>query len=345
MGKKRIVGIKDIALEAGVSIATVSMVVNGKDAGKVSAETKEKILGIVERLDYRPNLNARSLKIGASSSIGLIIPDVTNHFYPELVKGIMDRANQLGYNVILFDSDNDFEKEKRHIDTLRSIRVRGIIIAGVYDTEGEEGRLFQNLVKENISIVQVDRYDPSLPIPYVGLDNYRASCEMTNYMLDLNHERIALVMPHKKLHIIDERERGFRDTMESRGINVSDQMIFHMDAIHFSDIDQCMQNIIESPMRFTAIYNANGDMAVIESIRALKQYDLSIPEDIGITGFDDIYVSSMLKPALTTIRQPKFELGTEAMNVLEKEMKGEKQAPPSVILNGKLIARSSIKAI
>lgn len=345
MEKKQLTSIKDIAREAGVSSATVSRVVSGKDAGRVSEGTRKKILEVVARLNYQPDLNARFLRQGNSHIIGLIAPDITNHFYPELIKGIMSRADQLGYHVVLFDTENSFEKEKVYIETLRAMKVAGIIIAGVYDTDGKEAELLTSLKADNFAVVQVDRYNPNLPISYVGLDNLKASYELTKYMIQLNHQEIALVMPEKNLYIMNERERGYRKAMQEGGLEVTDDMIFYMDSIRFSDVDECMQKIIESPKRFTAIYNANGDMAVIESIKALKKYDLSIPEDIGITGFDDIYVSGMLKPALTTIRQPKYDLGVLAMDILENNIKNVADAPFFGLLEGELVARNSIRKI
>lgn len=338
------VGIKDIAKEANTSIASVSLVINGKDNGKVADKVKKRILEAIKKLNYQPNLNARTLKSGDSVLIGLIVPSITNHFYPELIKGIMQRADELGYYIVIFDSENDFAKEEAYVRTLRSISAKGIIIAGVYDDDGREERMFHELKEQGVPLLQVDRFNPIHQLPYVGLDNYQASYEMTKYLLSIGHERIALLMPQGKQYIIEERRRGYEKAMKETDYDIEDG-IFYLDAIHFSNLDDCVKNIIESPKRFTAIYDANGDISAIEVIKELRKNDLIVPDDIGVTGFDDVYVSALIKPALTTIRQPKYELGKNAMDLMKQIIDGNNTENMGIQLKGQLIARGSVSVI
>ena len=339
--------IKDIAERAGVSIATVSMVLNGKPGTRVSPKTVDRVKKIAQELRYIPDRNAQLLKGRDSSMVGLVIPDIMNNYYPEMTKGILDEGAKSGYNVIVFNSNNQLKTEAFAVETMLSLKVAGAIICGVNESGEREDRLLRRLVQNGIQTVKVDRCEFGGSWPHVTIDNRQAAYEGTKYLYEMGHRRIALIGLKWDLNIITDRENGYRSAMRQLGLPVSEDMVYRVDLTDFMQAaHQVAQEIMERADRYTAVFVIPGDWLAIECIRYWKAHGLSIPGDLSVLGFDGTYMGEVTEPALTTIEQPKYVMGQEAFRLLE-ELLGEAEGPgrKSVVLGHRIVCRHSVGRI
>ncbi|RGY98586.1 LacI family DNA-binding transcriptional regulator [Clostridium sp. AM58-1XD] len=344
---KRHVTMKDIASEAEVSVATVSLVLSGKSGTRVSVETVRKIQEIAERLNYQPDINAQLLKGKDSSIVGLIIPNITNHFYSEMTKGVMDEGKANGYNVILFNSDNQLAAETFAAQTLSSMRVAGVIICGIYEAGEKEDTILKKLKKSGIQVVKIDRCDFEGTWPCVTIDNYQAAYSCVQMLYSQGHRKIALIASRWSLNIINDRERGYRQAMKDLGLKVTEDMIYRTDSFDFIDeaADRLAEEVRKDIDRYTAVLVIPGDLLAVECISYWKRRGIRIPEDISVMGFDNIYMGSIMEPSLTTIDQPKYEMGKEAMKLLLALMNEQEPEKKKIVFPHQIIIRGSTKEI
>ncbi len=345
--KASTVKLEDVAKRAKVSIATASIVINTPESKRVSEPTRKRVLEAVEALNYRPASYAQQMRGKNPAILGLIIPDLMNQFYPEVTCGFSDTANQLGYNVILLNSRNEVAQEEFFTDTLISMRVAGVAICGANSENQEESQrekaLVKRLISQGISVVRLDRYDDDPICPYVGIDNYQASFCMTEQLiLEGGHKKIALFVPYQRVYIQEERCRGYRDAMEKYGLLPS---IFETDQIHFTDINEKMKALFLGNQRFTALFNAASDIGAIECIKQAASLGLRVPQDLSIAGFDDIYLANIVNPSLTTICQPKYDIGKTAMQMLARMISNEDLEEKNILLPFHYIKRNSTIAM
>jgi len=341
---KRYVTLNDVALLANVSVATASYVLNGRKKSRISAETAERVLDAAEKLSYRPNVNARLLKGKASSTIGLIIPSMQNYFYPELTEGITNRANELGYNIALFNTNDDLSKEKHAFDTLQNLRVSGIIVASIANSSEEELKLFHNVEESGIPVVCVDRYYQGQEIPNVSIDQRRASYEMTKQLIQDGHKKIAVIL-HRDMHqqMVDRR-MGFEDAMKESKEEVAWE-IFWVDTTTFTELDATIDTVLNAEKAFTGIYCACGDFIAVEIIHKLKRGGIRIPDDICVAGFDGLSLGEIVSPSLSTVVQPIYGLGYEAMTLLQKRIVKESISQLTIRLPYSIAIRESTKTL
>lgn len=300
---KKLVSIKDVAKRAGVSVATVSRVLNNK--GYVSEISREKVEQSIQDLNYKPNEVARSLFKKQSKTIGLIVPDIMNPFFPELARAVEDRATELGYSVILCNTDENKEKEQHYLDVLLQKYVDGIIVSS--NTLSAE-----QIHKLNIPIVSIDR-EISQGIPTIVVENKKGAHMATRFLKDKACKRIAHIRGPLGVINADERCEGYKEI-------VSGELWFRESYIVNGRFD--MQSSIKATNQLLrlhpeidAIFAANDTMA-IGAIKAAHQLGRKIPEDIAIIGFDGIALSKATVPELTTIVQPIYELGEKATTML-----------------------------
>jgi LacI family transcriptional regulator len=327
--------IKDVAIKAGVSITTVSHVVN--KTRFVSKELCDRVFAAMEELNYHPNTLARSLRMGETKTIGLIIPDNSNPFFAELARIIEDIGFENGYSVILCNSDDILEKESAYINMLIAKQIDGVIFIA---TGSNPGRLTE-LIKRNIPVVVIDRNISNAAVDVVLVDNEKGGFDAVNYLLGLGHKRIACITGPSKLTPSIGRVKGYRKALKQAGIPVREYYIVSGDFRPLSG-ETATIYLLKLPEPPTAIFVCN-DLMALGALRALRNAGLSVPKDISILGFDDIDLADEITPPLTTVAQPIAELATSAVEILifriqESMPRSDRQRK---VLNGWLVIRES----
>lgn len=330
--------IKDIAREVNVSVSTISRVLNNKP--DVSEETKIKVEKVIKKLGYNPNRIARGLVLRKTNSIGLVIPDINNPFFPEIIKGVERTAKKLGYSLILCNTDNDKKEERESISLLRSKQVDGMILS----LSLENKAVLKELEKEKFPIVQIDRQIKDSIYPAVTIDNKRSAYIATEYLIKQGHKKIGHITGDLSTETAINRLNGFKLALKDHNLTVKKEWILEGDYSKESG-KEMMEKIIKLEDRPTAIFFAN-DLMAFGAYEAIFEYNYRIPEDFSIMGHDNIEITSFVKPGLTTMDQPKYRLGEIAAKKLISmiENKDEK-ALQNVILKNAMIVRDSIKCL
>lgn len=339
------VTMKDVARLAKVSVAAVSVILNSPGNNRFSEDANRRVLDAAAQLNYHPDINAQTLRGKASSVIGLIIPSISNHFYPEMAEGIMDKAKDYGYNVVIFNTRDDLEKEKFSVNTLIAMRAAGILVAGIDKPTPGEQEIFQSAIRAGTQVIQVDRYTRESQIPSVSVDNRAAAYEMTEKLILDGHERIAIVLPEYMIYPMCERRDGFLKALSDYQIPfyLEDLHQIHVESI--TDIGQSLSRILHSSGKYTAIFVACGDRATVKYIQKAKEIGCRVPEDISIAGFDGIGLGEVISPALTTIQQPIYEIGVKAMEIMRDVIVGRKIPKKEIFLPYTLVSRESTRKI
>lgn len=302
--------IKDVAKEANVSIATVSRVLNDIDV--VNQETKQRVLDAIEKLDYRPNILARSLKTQRSSTIGIIIPDISNSRYPEIVRGAEDLASIYNYNIMLCNTDLDKEREKESFNILREKMVDGIIYMGDSLDEGIRGAI-KGVATPVVSIGAMDDEDE---IPSVGIDSYGAATEAVDYLLKSGKKRIAYIGYDRECAVEQNKMyNGYVDALDHAGCY--DENLVYRANLKYEDGVAGIQSLFDKGAEFDAVLCGCDQMA-IGAINALRDRGIRVPEDVSVMGFDNIELSGVFYPRLTTVSRPLYDMGSVGMRVLIK---------------------------
>ncbi|MGM0502384.1 MAG: LacI family DNA-binding transcriptional regulator [Bacillota bacterium] len=329
------VTIKDIAEKAEVSPTTVSRVLNDKP--DVSDETKQKIEEVINELNYNPNGIARGLVLNKTHTLGLVIPDISNPFFPEVAKGIEDKAKEAGYSVIFCNTDNHTQGEKEAIELMKSKQVDGMIVSLAINEENKKE--LAELAAENFPVVQIDRKIPGAGFPAVVIDNQAASYKATQHLINLGHEKIAHISGNLKVKPAQDRLAGFKEALENNGLESTKEWIREGDYSSQSGYEE-MKQLLQLVERPTAVFIAN-DLMALGAYEAVFEQGLKIPEDISIVGYDDIEVSSVIRPALTTVSQPEYKLGVEAAELLINSLEGEDEIETDQVLAAELVERTS----
>ncbi|KAJ49185.1 catabolite control protein [Clostridium tetanomorphum DSM 665] len=325
----------DIAKKANVSKTTVSMVINNRD-GNISDETRQKILAIAKELNYIPNSVARSLSTKKSETIGIILPDITNPFFSEMARAIEDGANNLGYNVIFCNTDNEETKEEKYTRLLISKLVDGVI----FISGGESTKSINILVNNNVPFVVVDR-----PIndnkDYYGIYclNREGVKKGIKYLINKNRKKIAFVIGPQELENAKERFRGYKEVMEEYDL-YNESLVFEGNFTTEGGM-KATEEIVESIPDVEAIFYSN-DMMAYGGIKFLLRNGYKIPQDIGVIGFDNIGISKFFEPELTTISQPIYHMGSEACRVLIDLINGKKINQNRIYFDTELIIRNTV---
>ncbi|ADL08608.1 LacI family DNA-binding transcriptional regulator [Thermosediminibacter oceani] len=324
--------IKDVAREAGVSLKTVSRVIN--NSSKVKPETREKVLKAIKTLGYRPNAVARGLRIKKTYSIGVIIADITNNFYSNIVRGIEDVALSRNYSMLLANSDEMLSKEKLYTRVFTEKQIEGMIIV---PSAGSKEYL-KPLLK-NVPIVFIDRDVEELEVSSVTVDNERGAYELTKHLIvDHGYTKIAYISHTMGVTTSDKRYEGFKRALYEFGITPIAELI-KLDNKTAQDGYRATKEIISSGNRPQAIFTSNNVMA-LGAMKALEYYSLEAPRDIALVTFDDIKWAEGFRPHLTVMSQPAYEIGRHAANILFKQMDGESKLE-KVVLPTQLIIRDS----
>ncbi|WP_461612819.1 LacI family DNA-binding transcriptional regulator [Clostridium sp. Marseille-QA1073] len=329
------VTIKDVAKKANVSITTVSRVIN-KIEGYTNEETKKRILKVIEELDYKPNALARSLVTKRTKTIGLILPDISNPFFPSIAKSVEDLVNELGYNLILCNSYDDTEKEANYINVLKEKCVDGILLSS------KQTKDKYDIYKDDIPMVFIDR-KPEVEVKYgVFVDNYKGAYNATKHLIDLGHKSIACITGPKNINTTIERLRGYKDALIDNHIEY-DETIIKSNDYAIEGGYEAAKDLIKNH-NITAIFT-HDDLMACGVYKAAKELNYKIPDDISVVGFDDITLVEFLDPPLTTIKQPTEDIGKVSVEILMDLIENNKIQGKIISLDTELIVRESTKSI
>ncbi|MDO5707434.1 MAG: LacI family DNA-binding transcriptional regulator [Andreesenia angusta] len=322
--------IKDVAKKAGVSISTVSRVVN--DSKPVSEEVRKKVEKAIEELGYKPNEVARSLVTKKSSLIGVIVTDLGNSYVAEMLRGIEEIGRMYDYDILLSSTFGEMQEEVKSLQVLRSKQVEGIIL--ISDNLNEE--LDQNIDKINMPFIYLNRYYYNEKYPSVIIDNEGAAYEMTNYLINSGHQDIIYVVKSREENSIEKKKLdGYKKAIEENGL---EKMILYAEDIGYEQGYNVGRDIIES--KATAVFCSYDEIA-IGVLGYLYDKGVKVPEEISITGFGDINTSSILRPTLTTIKVPYYDIGAVAVRRIIKELKGDKLKNEDTLLPFQIQVRGS----
>lgn len=327
--------IKDVAKEAGVSIATVSRVLNDVDV--VNEETKKKVNDAIEKLDYRPNIVARSLKTQKTRTIGIVIPDISSQFYPEIVRGAEDVANIYNYNVILCNTDLDVQKEIEYLKVLREKMVDGII----YMSSSLAENILNLLNNLKLPTVLVETKGEDNGYPSVTIDNEKAAYDATSYLIKKGNKKIAYVgVKPDTPNASALRFQGYKRALIENGIEYDENLV-QFGGLKATDGRDGME-VILGKAKIDAVFCASDEIAM-GVINILRDNGIEVPKDVDVIGFDNIYASSIYYPKLTTVEQPMYDMGSVGMRMLIKIINKKEVEREHYVLEHKIIERDSCK--
>ncbi|MDX8520975.1 LacI family DNA-binding transcriptional regulator [Mesorhizobium dulcispinae] len=328
--------IADVARYAGVSVATVSHVMNR--TRHVEPETAERVRAAITALRYSPNSLARSLRRGETKTIGLLLPDNSNPFFASVARQIEDAGFVAGYTVILCNSDGSAEKEERYLSVLMAKQIDGLIFAGSSD----HARVFASL-STAVPAVLLDREIHSVHVDSVLVDHDHGGYLAGRYLVGLGHKRIGVIGGPRDSSSSPARLRGFTRALEEAGLALSPSSVVDSD-YHFAGGRLAMERLMEQAPEITAVFACN-DLMAMGAITALRSRGLRVPDDMSLVGFDDIPYAVTTWPPLTTIAQPVEKIGTRAVSLLLERV-GEPTAPSRrEVLAPVLVERESCAAL
>jgi DNA-binding LacI/PurR family transcriptional regulator len=327
--------IYDVAEKAGVSISTVSRVIN--NTGRISEKTKKKVRKVMEELQYQPSVVASALTGKRTRTIGLIIPDVANPFFAEIARSVEDHGRKLGFNLLICNTDNNPDTEEMYLSLLKQKSVDGIIIG----TTTQNYSALKNLLQEHFSIALIAQDIPELTIDVVSVDDFLGGYMATSHLVSLGHKKIAIMLGNMSRTSDKYRLQAYRQVLEENGLDFDEELVIHTD-YSMENGKRAALELLQSPQRPTAIF-ACFDALAIGVYQAARELGLSIPNDLSVIGFDNTILAAIVDPPLTTIAQPIHEMGRQVMNLLVQEIEGEKNTKQRVILPPELIIRNSTK--
>lgn len=333
MSADRSVTIKDVAAHAAVSVATVSAVMN--ENKYVSPELAQRVRESIATLGYRRNSFARGLKTQISHSIGLIIPDIMNPFYTNIARGVEDVAHAHKYSLIIGNTDEDPEKEKNYLHLLESKQADGLIIA-VTDRSLD---YMQALPLQNLALVGIDRSLIELGIDTVMVDNQVGARTAIEHFIALGHRRIGLITGARGIAPTEERLQGYTEALEKHGIAV-DPALIAMTRPRVDGGERGALQLLALENRPTALFMMDGTM-VVGVLQAIETLGLRCPEDIALACFDDFVWASVMRPRLTVVDQPTYEIGEQAALMLFERLQHPENPPREIRLHTRFIVRES----
>lgn len=328
--------IKEVAGRAGVSSATVSHVING--TRYVSDAVREQVLNAMAELGYRPNALARSLRSGQTHTLGLILPDSANPFFAEVGHSIEIAAFDQGYSVILCNTENDFAKETLYMDVLTKKQVDGMIFVAT----GDRSDSLKNLVEMEVPTVVMDRDFPELELDVVLTDNLQGGYLATQYLISLGHKRIGCIAGPSGINPSARRVTGYKQALEAARLAIEPKLVMNGD-FHPETGWEAGRAMLSQPNPPTAIFACN-DLMAMGVLRAAAELGLRVPDDLAVVGYDDIEFASYTNPPLTTIKQPKDEMGLATLRFLLGRIKDKQSAPQRALLPVSLVIRGSCGA-
>jgi DNA-binding LacI/PurR family transcriptional regulator len=328
--------IDDVAKKAGVSKSSVSRVLNGNFA-YMSEEMKSKILSAIKEMNYSPNSLAQSLKTKVTKVIGIILSDISNPFWSEVLKGAQDEANRSGYGLMVSSSNEDPELEQSNILMLKSRQVDGIIV----NTIGSIDLLFNDFIEEKYPFVLLDRLVGNMKADTVVVNNVMGARQAVEFLIDQGHRRIGIVLHplgNKSPRI--ERLEGYKQAHINKGLPVDESLIKICRTVASGGVE-ITEELLSASDRPTAIFATNEKLN-LEVLIGAKKKGLRVPTDVSIFGYDDFPWIPLLDPPLSTVAQPAYEMGAKAVALLIDKLQATRETEPQIIqLEPKIMIRSS----
>lgn len=326
------VTIRDVALAAGVSTATVSRAIANKP--HVRKEVKKKVMIAAEQLGYRPNLVAQNLRAQQSKIIGLIVSDIQNPFFRYISRAVEDTAHQNGYSVILCNNDENPDKEKMYLQLMQDQNIAGIILSPTIKASNE----FDSILKLNIPLAVIDRRITNFDIDNVFIDNVFLTEKIIAHLCDNGYKRIAGIFGDSST-TGRERHKGYLNALKNAGLQVPKELVKFISPREKTGYQAGLQllQLLRPP---DAIFASNSLLAA-GVLQAIQEKKLSIPEQIGLATFDDTSWTKLVTPAITVIEQPAYEIGQTATELLMQRIKDPTRPTREIILKGNLIIRQS----
>jgi LacI family transcriptional regulator len=342
INKNKRTTLKDVAKATGFSTTSVSLVLNNKK-NRIAEESKSLIKRIAKEMNYRPNQMAVSLVQQRTKTIGLVISDISNLFFANLTKGIENDCKALGYNVILCNSNDNFDYCLESINILLDRKVDGLILGLTVDTDLEKAKICEDLLKSyNTPFITVDRFYEELKCPAVIVDNELGGYLATNYLIKEGHKEIGFISGPNYLHCAKLRFEGYKKALKENNIEIKENYI--VEGNYSQESGVVAFNKLKNE-KITAMFISNGAMAIGAYRQALKS-KVKIPDEISIVSYDDHYYMDLLDVPLTTIKQPIYEMGKAAANKIISLINNENKIDNEyTVLTPKLIIRNSVKEI
>jgi len=335
---KRRVTLKDIARETGVHVSTVSRALDPITRKAITAEVAEKIQAAAERLGYRPNRIAAGLRTNRTMTVGVMIPDITNVIFPPILRGIESVLEPLGYASIIVNTDGEKERESRLVNVLRDRGVDGIIHAAAT----RDDPMVARAAEDGMPIVTLNRRVEDGAIPFVINDEQSGICQMLRHLMELGHRSIAHIAGPQDLSTGQLRLAAFRDAMAETKLACDERLI--ATATHFDESEgaRCVEQLLASGLRFTAVLCANDRLA-LGAIERLHEKGLKCPADVSVSGFNDMPFLNLIRPRLTTIHIEQHGAGQAAARLLVQLLNDAEtdRLPTETVLPVQLVVRES----
>ncbi len=334
------VTIKDIAKALGLSTSTVSRAL--RDSYEISPETKQLVLDYARQINYRPNPIALSLKEKRSRSIGVIVSEIANSFFSQIINGIESIAYSKGYNIIISQSRESYERELINVDFLSSRSVDGFLIS--VSTETKDFSHFRDLCERGMPIVFVDRTVDLIDTYKVIADNFKGAYDATAHLISSGYQRIAHVTNSEHLSITRERVAGYRQALADAKMPFNESYQKH--CLHggmiYSEVETAMDDLMALKNKPDAVF-ASADRLTTNSMRYCRARGIIIPDDLALVGFSNLDLTDLLSPSLSVVRQPAFEMGELAASLLIKSIESKRPitAYETVTLPAELFIRES----
>ncbi|MTH46966.1 DNA-binding transcriptional regulator CytR [Intestinirhabdus alba] len=328
---------KDVALKAKVSTATVSRALMNPD--KVSHSTRSRVEQAALEVGYLPQPLGRNVKRNETSTILVIVPDICDPFFSEIIRGIEVTAAKHGYLVLIGDCAHQNQQEKTFINLIIARQIDGMVLLSSrlpFDASVEEQRNLPPMVMSN-------EFAPGLQLPTVHIDNLTAAFNAMNYLLELGHRRIGCIAGPEEMPLCHYRLQGYVQALRRSGFSVDPHYIARGD-FTFEAGGNALMQLLELPQPPTAIF-CHSDVMALGALSCAKRQGLKVPDDLSIVGFDNIALAEFCDPPLTTVAQPRFEIGREAMLLLLDQMRGQNVTGGSRLMECELIVRGSTRAL
>lgn len=328
--------IYDVAEKAGVSIATVSKVIN--NTGKIGEHTKRQVFLVMEQINYQPSMIASAMMGKKMHTIGLLIPDIANPFFAELARKIEDSGEEKGYSVVMCNTDNDPEKEIQYLNWLKQKSVDGVIIA----TSAQEEETFKKLVKENLPFTLIARDLPSLPVDTVLLDDFLGGYLAGTHLVKCGCRNISTLTLNLNTSSETGRLEGFKQALTASGIKYNIGNVISCNGT-VEDAYKKMKRFLNLKKDVDGLFALN-DIIAIGAINSARDLHYNIPDDISIMGFDNTILATVSHPPLTSVAQPIENMGRQVVNLLIERIKENNKPKQRIVLSPELIIRETTKS-
>ncbi|MGA8941148.1 MAG: LacI family DNA-binding transcriptional regulator [Thermoactinomyces sp.] len=325
--------IYDVAKKAGVSIATVSKVINNK-TGNMRDSTKQRVMKAMEELNYHPNVMASALMGKGTKTMGLLVPDISNPFFSEIAKTIEDTAHEKGFSVIMCSTDENEEKEKKNVELLQNKLVDGFIVSSTYSDKS----ILQDLIRNGVPVVMLTQDDPDMDVSKVFVDDFKGGYEATIHHLQNGHHNIAIISEQLALASV-KRTEGYLQALKTYGIQPRQDYIVRTRGKIPNGI-KALDYLFQLPEPPTAIFACNDQLAIGVMLGA-KERGIRIPDQLSLIGFDDTILATATYPRLTTVAQPIARMGKKVVNLLIEEIQLGYSRKERILYNPELIIRET----